>query len=36
MVEKIQDNLSRDARKLGFGVSDQVQHKSACIVIEKG
>ena len=28
--------MSRDARNPVFGVSDQVNHKSACIIPEKG
>ena len=28
------DNMSRDVRKLGFGVSDQVKQKPACTVTE--
>ena len=29
-------NMSRDATKTVFGASDQVRHKPACIVTEKG
>ena len=30
------NEMSRDARKPVFGVSDQVRHKSACAVTEAG
>ena len=35
-VTKRRHNLSRDARKPVFGVSDQVRHKPVCAVSENG
>ena len=33
---KVPVNMSRNARKQVFGDSDQIQHKPACTVSEKG
>ena len=36
ILQELKDDLSSDTRKPVFGVSDQLRHKPACTVTEKG